>query len=160
MDTLTIGGVIVGIIVGLLFAGFLFFVDDAFEKLIDRLLSLVGLRSHCGALHVTAKEGNESIEITIQNEGSSPAKFATIQAKDTSGNPFYTIPYLRDRQWKDSSGEKAQSQLRKNFVKEKLSSGSSLTVYVNKAELGQCSAHDLSLMDVHGKVWPIISRSS
>ncbi len=160
MDTLTIGGVIIGIIVGLLFAGFLFFVDDAFEKLIDRLVSLVGLRSHCGPLHVTAKEGNESIEITIQNEGSSPAKLATIQAINTSGNPFYPIPYLQDKQWKDSSGEKAQSQLRKDFVKEKLSSGSSLTVYVNKAELGQCSAHDLSLLDIHGKSWPIISRSS
>ena len=157
MDTLTIGGVIVGVIVGLLFAGFLFFIDDAFEKLIDRLFSLVGLRSHCGPLHITAKEENESIVLTIQNEGSSPAKFATIQAKDTSGNPFYPIPYLQDRQWKDSSGEKAQSQRRKNFVKEKLSSGASLTVYVNKEELGQCSVHDLSLMDVHGKVWPIIS---
>ena len=155
MDTLTIGGVIVGIIVGLLFAGFLFFVDDAFEKLIDRLLSLVGLRSHCGPLHVTAKEGNESIEISIQNEGSSPAKFATIQAKDTSGNPVYLVPYLHDNQWKDSSGEKAQNQLRKDFVKEKLSPGASLSVYVNKAELGEITVNDLSLMDVHGKVWPI-----
>ena len=155
MDTLTLGGAIVGVIVGLLFAGFLFFVDDAFEKLIDRLLSLVGLRSHCGPLHVTAKEGNESIEITIQNEGSSPAKFATIQAKDTSGNPFYPIPYLQDKQWKDSSGGKAQNQLRKDFVKEKLSPGASLSVYVNKAELGEITVNDLSLMDVHGKVWPI-----
>ena len=145
------------IIVGVLFTSFLFFVEDAFEKLIERVLSLFGLRSHCGPLHVTAKEGNESIVLTIQNEGSSTAKFATIQAKDSSGDPVYPIPYLLDNQWKDSSGEKAQSQLRKNFVKEKLSSGASLTVYVNKAELGQCSAHDLSLMDVHGKVWPIIS---
>ena len=148
------------IIVGVLFTSFLFFVEDAFEKLIDRFLSLFGLRSHCGPLHVTAKEENESIVLTIQNEGSSPAKFATIQAKDSSGNPVYPIPYLHDNQWKDSSGEKAQNQLRKNFVKEKLSSGSSLTAYVNKAELGQCSAHDLSLLDIHGKSWPIISRSS
>jgi hypothetical protein len=155
MDTLSLGGVIVGVIVGLLFAGFLFFVDDAFEKLIDRFLSLVGLRSHCGPLHVTAKEENESIEITIQNEGSTPAKFATIQAKDASGNPVYPTPYLKDRQWKDSSGAKAQSQLRKNFVKEKLSSGVSLTFYVNKAELGEITVNDLSLMDVHGKMWPI-----
>ena len=145
------------IIVGVLFSGFLFFVEDAFEKLIDRVLSLFGLRSHCGPLHVTAKEENESIVLTIQNEGSSPAKFATIQAKDSSGNPVYPTPYLQDRQWKDSSGEKAQNQLRKNFVKQKLSSGASHTVYVNKSELGQCSVHDLSLMDVHGKVWPIIS---
>jgi len=143
------------IIVGVLFAGFLFFVEDAFEKLIDRFLSLFGLRSHCGPLHVTAKEGNESIEITIQNEGSSPAKFATIQAKDSSGNPVYLVPYLQNRQWKDSSGEKAQNQLRKNFVKEKLSSGASLTVYLNKAELGEIKANDISLLDVHGKVWPI-----
>jgi hypothetical protein len=106
-------------------------------------------------LHVTAKEENESIEITIQNEGSTPAKFATIQAKDASGNPVYPTPYLKDRQWKDSSGAKAQSQLRKNFVKEKLSSGASLTVYVNKAELGEITVNDLSLMDVHGKMWPI-----
>jgi hypothetical protein len=116
MDPLTI----VGVIVGFLFAGFLFFGEDAFEKLIDRLLSLVGLRSHCGPLHVTAKEEKESIVLTIQNEGSSPAKFATIQAKDTSGNPVYPIPYLQDEQWKDSSGEKAQSQLRKDFVNQKL----------------------------------------
>jgi hypothetical protein len=143
------------IIVGVLFAGFLFFVEDAFEKLIDRFLSLFGLRSHCGPLHVTAKEGNESIVLTIQNEGSPPAKFATIQAKGSSGNPVYPIPYLQDRQWKDSSGEKAQNQLRKNFVKEKLSSGASLTVYVNKAELGEIKANDISLLDVHGKVWPI-----
>jgi len=137
------------------FPAFYFFVEDAFEKLIDRVLSLFGLRSHCGPLQVTAKEGNESIEITIQNEGSSPAKFATIQAKDSSGNPVYPTPYLQDRQWKDSSGEKAQNQLRKNFVKEKLSSGASLTVYVNKAELGEIKANDISLLDVHGKVWPI-----
>ena len=97
------------IIVGVLFSGFLFFVEDAFEKLIDRVLSLFGLRSHCGPLHVTAKEENESIVLTIQNEGSSPAKFATIQAKDSSGNPVYPTPYLQDRQWKDSSGEKAQN---------------------------------------------------
>ena len=148
------------IIVGVLFTSFLFFVEDAFEKLIDRVLSLFGLRSHCGPLHVTAKEENESFEITIQNEGSSPAKFATIQAKDSSGNPFYPIPYLQDKQWKDSSGEKAQSQLRKNFVKEKLSSGASLTVYVNKAELGEIKANDISLLDAHGKVWPIISPQS
>ena len=156
MDPLTI----VGVIVGFLFAGFLFFGEDAFEKLIDRLLSLVGLRSHCGPLHVTAKEGNESIVLTIQNEGSSTAKFATIQAKDSSGDPVYPIPYLLDNQWKDSSGEKAQSQLRKNFVKEKLSSGASLTVYLNKAELGENTVNDLYLMDVHGKVWPIISPQS
>ena len=148
------------IIVGVLFSGFLFFVEDAFEKLIDRVLSLFGLRSQCGPLHVTAKEENESIVLTIQNEGSSPAKFATIQAKDNSGNPVYPIPYLQDNQWKDSSGEKAQNQLRKNFVKEKLSSGASLTVYVNKAELGEIKAHDISLLDVHGKVWPIISQQS
>lgn len=86
MDPLTI----VGVIVGFLFAGFLFFGEDAF------------------------------VVLTIQNEGSSPAKFATIQAKDTSGNPVYPIPYLQDEQWKDSSGEKAQSQLRKDFVNQKL----------------------------------------
>jgi len=148
------------IIVGVLFTSFLFFVEDAFEKLIERVLSLFGLRSHCGPLHVTAKEGNESIVLTIQNEGSSTAKFATIQAKDSSGDPVYPIPYLLDNQWKDSSGEKAQSQLRKNFVKEKLSSGASLTVYVNKAELGEITVNDLYLMDVHGKVWPIISQQS
>jgi len=148
------------IIVGVLFTSFLFFVEDAFEKLIERVLSLFGLRSHCGPLHVTAKEGNESIVLTIQNEGSSTAKFATIQAKDSSGDPVYPIPYLLDNQWKDSSGEKAQSQLRKNFVKEKLSSGASLTVYVNKAELGEIKANDISLLDAHGKVWPIISPQS
>jgi hypothetical protein len=146
------------IIVGVLFTSF-FFVEDAFDKMIDRVLSLFGLRSHCGPLHVTAKEENESIVLTIQNEGSSPAKFASIQAKDNSGNPVYPIPYLQDRQWKDSSGEKAQNQLRKNFVKEKLSSGTSLTVYVNKAELGEIKANDISLLDVHGKSWGIHSHS-
>ena len=146
------------IIVGVLFTSFLFFVEDAFDKLIDRVLSLFGLRSHCGPLHVTAKEENESIVLTIQNEGSSPAKFATIQAKDSSGNPVYPTPYLQDRQWEDSSGEKAQGQLRKNFVKQKLSPGASLSVYLNKAELGEIKANDLSLLDVHGKTWTVSAK--
>ena len=154
MDPLTI----VGVIVGFLFAGFLFFGEDAFEKLIDRLLSLVGLRSHCGPLHVTAKEEKESIVLTIQNEGSSPAKFATIQAKDTSGNPVYPIPYLQDEQWKDSSGEKAQSQLHKDFVKQKLATQCSKTIYLKKSELVDCSLDSLELLDALGGKWPITSE--
>ena len=154
MDPLTI----VGVIVGFLFAGFLFFVEDAFEKLFDRLLSLVGLHSHCGPLHVTAKEEHESIVLTIKNEGRSPAKFATIQAKDTSGNPVYPIPYLQDEQWKDSSGEKAQSQLRKDFVNQKLATQCSKTIYLKQSELMDCSLDSLELLDVHGKHWLVINE--
>ena len=154
MDSITIFIIIVGV----LFTSFLFFVEDAFEKLIDRVLSLVGLRSHCGPLHVTAKKENKSIVLTILNEGSSPAKFATIQGKDTSGNLVYPIPYLQGEQWKDCSGEKAQSQLRKDFVKQKLATQCSKTIYLKQSELVDCSLDSLELLDALGGKWPVTSE--
>ncbi|MDC0369315.1 hypothetical protein OAN13_06425 [Opitutales bacterium] len=154
MDPLTI----IAIIIGLLFAGFLFFVEEAFEKILNPLFRLVGLNSSCGPLEIRAEKKDESIILVIKNLGKSHASLASIQGRNANGKTIYPIPYSTLDESIQDLGEKKTSDLCKKFIKEKLATQCSKTIYLKQSELVDCSLDSLELLDALGGKWPVISE--
>ena len=154
MDVVTI----IAIIIGLLFAGLLFFFEEAFEKMLNPLFRLVGLNSSCGPLEIRAKKNESSIELVIQNLGKSNAHFVAVQVKNTQGMTLYPVPFSSLEESIQELRENKITDLRKKFVKEKLAPNSSKTIHLKQSELVDCSLDSLELLDVHGKHWPVINE--
>ena len=113
MDPLTI----IAIIIGLLFAGFLFFVEEAFEKMLNPLFRLVGLNSSCGPLEIRAEKKDESIILVIKNLGKSHASLASIQGRNANGKTIYPIPYSTLDESIQDLGEKRPAICARNSSK-------------------------------------------
>ena len=65
MDLITI----IAIIIGLLLAAAFTFIEDAFDKMLNPIFRLVGLKSSTGPLDIIAKHNPQFIEVTIINNG-------------------------------------------------------------------------------------------
>ena len=154
MDVVTI----IAIIIGLLFAGLLFFFEEAFEKMLNPLFRLVGLNSSCGPLEIRAKKKNTSLELVMQNLGKSNAQFVAVQVKNTQGMTLYPVPFSSLEESIQELRENKITDLRKRFVKEKLAPNSSKTIHLKQSELVDCSLDSLELLDVHGKHWSVINE--
>ncbi len=154
MDVVTI----IAIIIGLLFAGLLFFFEEAFEKMLNPLFRLVGLNSSCGPLEIRAKKKNTSLELVMQNLGKSNAQFVAVQVKNTQGMTLYPVPFSSLEESIQELRENKITDLRKRIVKEKLAPNSSKTIHLKQSELVDCSLDSLELLDVHGKHWSVINE--
>ncbi|MBT7405073.1 MAG: hypothetical protein HN754_03065 [Opitutae bacterium] len=149
---------IIVIIIGLLFAGLLFFVEEAFEKMLNPLFRLVGLNSSCGPLEIRAKKNDSSIELVIENLGKSNSQFVAVQVKNTQGMTLHPVPLSSLEESIQELGENKITDLRKKFIKEKLAPNSSKTIYLKQSELVDCSLDSLELLDAHGKHWSVINE--
>jgi len=81
MDPITI----IAIVTGLLIAGFLIFIENALEKILDPILGLIGLNSSTGPLELKIRKREQCFELVIENKGNTKARLATIQVIDDEG---------------------------------------------------------------------------
>ena len=81
MDLITI----VAIVISLLIAGFLIFIENALEKILNPMLGLIGLNSSTGPLELKIRKREQCFELVIENKGNTKARLATIQVIDDEG---------------------------------------------------------------------------
>ena len=149
MDPLTI----IAIVAGLILAGVVTFIDDAFEKMLNPIFRLVGLKSSTGPLDIIAKNNDQFIELTITNNGKGKAMLAAIQVLGKNGQKKYPLPCTSEIEAKGEFAEKKEKELRKYFLSEKINPGSQKIVYLNSAKLDGCNLNSFSALDMDGKYW-------
>jgi hypothetical protein len=133
MDPITI----IAIIIGLLLAAAFTFIEDAFNKMLNPIFRLVGLKSSTGPLDIIAKHNPQFIEVTIIN----------------NGKKEFPVPCTSEIEAKEWAAEKKEKELRKHFLSEKIDPGSQKKVYLNSAKLDGCDLKSLSVLDMDGKYW-------
>ena len=146
---------IIGIVAGLLFAAVLIFLDDAFEKMLNPIFRLIGLKSSTGPLNIIAKHNDQFIELTIINNGKGKAKLAAIQVLRDNGKKEFPAPYSSESEAIEEVAEKKEKALRKHFLAEKINPGSQKKVYLNSAKLDGHDLNSLSVLDMDGTYWTI-----
>ena len=153
MEPLTITGAVLGLLV----ACFFIFAEKTLDKILNPLLNLIGLNSSCGPLEIRAEKKDASIILVIENLGKSNARLASMQGKSANGKAFHPIPYTTLDDSNQDLGGKKMSDLRKKFIKEKITPKSSKTIYLKQSECADCSLDQLELLDAFGGKWPVIS---
>ena len=151
MDPLTI----IVIVAGLILSGIVTFIDDAFEKMLNPIFRLVGLKSSTGPLDIIAKNNDQFIELTITNNGKGKAMLAAIQVLGKDGQKKYPLPCTSEIEAKGEFAEKKEKELRKYFLSEKINPGSQKIVYLNSAKLDGCNLNSLSVLDMDAKHWSV-----
>ena len=151
MDPLTI----IAIVAGIILAGVVSFIDDAFEKMLNPIFRLVGLKSSTGPLDIIAKNNDRFIELTITNNGKGKAMLAAIQVLGKNGQKKYPLPCTSEIEAKGEFAEKKEKELRKYFLSEKINPGSQKIVYLNSAKLDGCNLNSLSVLDMDAKHWSV-----
>ena len=151
MDPLTI----IVIVAGLILSGVVTFIDDAFEKMLNPIFRLVGLKSSTGPLDIIAKNNDQFIELTITNNGKGKAMLAAIQVLGKNGQKEYPLPSTYEIEAKGEFAEKKEKELRKYFLSEKINPGSQKIVYLNSAKLDGCNLNSLSVLDMDAKHWSV-----
>ena len=146
---------IIGIVAGLLFAAVLIFLDDAFEKMLNPIFRLIGLKSSTGPLNIIAKHNDQFIELTIINNGKGKAKLAAIQVLRDNGKKEFPVPCSSESEAIEEVAEKKVKALRKHFLAEKINPGSQKKVYLNSAKLDGHDLNSLSVLDMDGTYWTI-----
>ena len=151
MDPLTI----IAIVAGIILAGVVSFIDDAFEKMLNPIFRLVGLKSSTGPLDIIAKNHDQFIELIITNNGKGKAMLAAIQVLGKDGQKKYPLPCTSEIEAKGEFAEKKEKELRKYFLSEKINPGSQKIVYLNSAKLDGCNLNSLSVLDMDAKHWSV-----
>ena len=146
---------IIGIVAGLLIAAVLIFLDDAFEKMLNPIFRLIGLKSSTGPLNIIAKHNDQFIELTIINNGKGKAKLAAIQVLRDNGKKEFPVPCSSESEAIEEVAEKKVKALRKHFLAEKINPGSQKKVYLNSAKLDGHDLNSLSVLDMDGTYWTI-----
>ena len=151
MDPITI----IAIIIGLLLAAVFTFIEDAFDKMLNPIFRLVGLKSSSGPLDIIAKHNDLFIELTIINNGKGKAMLAAIQVVGENGKKEFPVPCTSEIEAKEEVAEKKEKVLRKYFMSKKINPGSQTQVYLNSAKLDGCDLKSLSVLDMDGKHWSV-----
>ena len=149
MDPITI----IAIVAGLLIAGFLIFIENALEKILNPILGLIGLNSSTGPLELKIRKREQSFELVIENKGNTKARLAAIQVIDGEGKKSFPLPYPTEDESTHNASEKRMKELRIQFSSEKINQGDRKSVYLNPTELAGCSLDCVNVLDIHGKYW-------
>lgn len=149
MDPITI----IAIVAGLLIAGFLIFIENALEKILNPILGLIGLNSSTGPLELKIRKREQSFELAIENKGNTKARLAAIQVIDGEGKKSFPLPYPTEDESTHNTSEKRMKELRIQFSSEKINQGDRKSVYLNPTELAGCSLDCVNVLDIHGKYW-------
>ena len=144
---------IIAIAAGLLIAGFLIFIENAFDKILNPLLGLIGLNSSTGPLELKIRKQEQCLELVIENKGNSKARLAAIQVIDGEGKKSFPLPYPTEDESTQNASEKRMKELRIQFSSEKINQGDRKSVYLNPTRLAGCSLGSVNVLDIHGKYW-------
>ena len=108
MDPITI----IAIVAGLLIAGFLIFIENALEKILNPILGLIGLNSSTGPLELKIRKREQCFELVIENKGNTKARLAAIQVIDGEGKKSFPLPYPTEDESTHNASEKRMKELR------------------------------------------------
>ena len=143
------------ILLGLLLAVGMFFVENALGRLLNPLLSLVGLNSSTGPLSCHATQKGKSIEIVIDNNGNTKAGIVAISVADSRGKTLYPIPFSSEGEAAGGTVEAIEKDIRRQLIAHKINPGTSKTVYLSQQEVEGCNLNSLQVMDIHGTSWSV-----
>jgi len=148
MDLITIIIVALGIGLALVYT----LVDDAFEKLVDWLFRVLGLRSGTGPLAIKVTTESDRIVLALENQGKHKIMLTCVEGCDGNMKRIFPMPYLNGDDINDPSIEE---MARKKFFKISISQGQFISLILNKSELVSLDCQTLAILDTEGKTWPV-----
>ena len=151
MDPITVVAIIAGVII----AGIFSLIEDAFEKLLNPILRLIGLQSSSGPIDITVIKKDKFIALTLKNNGKGKAKMVAIQVTDEKGKKVFPIPYLHESEVGEEMEEKKAKEFRKRLLSIKIEQGAEKTLFLNPTELEGNDLGKLGLLDSNGKFWQV-----
>jgi len=151
MDPITV----VAVIAGLITVGIFLSIEDAFEKLLNPILRLIGLQSSSGPIDITVIKKDKFIALTLKNNGKGKAKMVAIQVTDEKGKKVFPIPYLHESEVGEEMEEKKAKEFRKRLLSIKIEQGAEKTLFLNPTELEGNDLGKLGLLDSNGKFWQV-----
>jgi hypothetical protein len=145
---------IIAIIAGLILAGIISFIDDAFEKMLNPIFRLIGLQSSSGPilLHLNHRDG--IMELSLTNQGKGKAKMAAIQVVDENRKKIFPTPYFSTDEIGHETNEEKEKKCRKLFLTQKIKQGETKKIFLNPSELETCDLNSLGAIDIDGNFWP------
>ena len=149
MDPITVVAIIAGVII----AGIFSLIEDAFEKLLNPILRLIGLQSSSGPIDITVIKKDKFIALTLKNNEKGKAKMVAIQVTDEKGKKVFPIPYLHESEVGEEMEEKKAKEFRKRLLSIKIEQGAEKTLFLNPTELEGNDLGKLGLLDSNGKCW-------
>ena len=147
MDPITVVAIIAGVII----AGIFSLIEDAFEKLLNPILRLIGLQSSSGPIDITVIKKDKFIALALKNNGKGKAKMVAIQVTDEKGKKVFPIPYLHESEVGEEMEEKKAKEFRKRLLSIKIEQGAEKTLFLNPTELEGNDLGKLGLLDSNGK---------
>ena len=151
MDPITVVAIIAGVIIADIFS----LIEDAFEKLLNPILRLIGLQSSSGPIDITVIKKDKFIALTLKNNGKGKAKMVAIQVTDEKGKKVFPIPYLHESEVGEEMEEKKAKEFRKRLLSIKIEQGAEKTLFLNPTELEGNDLGKLGLLDSNGKFWQV-----
>ena len=151
MDPITVVAIIAGVII----AGIFSLIEDAFEKLLNPILRLIGLQSSSGPIDITVIKKDKFIALTLKNNRKGKAKMVAIQVTDEKGKKVFPIPYLHESEVGEEMEEKKAKEFRKRLLSIKIEQGAEKTLFLNPTELEGNDLGKLGLLDSNGKFWQV-----
>ena len=151
MDPITVVAIIAGVII----AGIFSLIEDAFEKLLNPILRLIGLQSSSGPIDITVIKKDKFIALALKNNGKGKAKMVAIQVTDEKGKKVFPIPYLHESEVGEEMEEKKAKEFRKRLLSIKIEQGAEKTLFLNPTELEGNDLGKLGLLDSNGKFWQV-----
>jgi hypothetical protein len=145
VNWLTITAAILAIGVALL----LFLIDDAFDKLWDRLFRFLGLQSGAGPLVAELTRQQEQTSILLINKGKKKIMLGAVEGINNDKEQQFPTPYLPE----DEKNLTSKDEARKRFAKMNLLPGQSLLVILNSEELETLKCQELFILDRDGGRW-------
>ena len=133
----------------------LFLIDDAFDKLWDRLLHrllrLLGFQSGAGPLVAELTRQQEQASILLINKGKQKIMLGAVEGIKHDKTQQFPTPYLPE----DVNHRPSEDEARKRFAKMSLLPGQSLLVILNAEELETLNCEELLILDRDGGRWPV-----
>ena len=151
MDPITI----IVIVAGLLFAGVAYYIEDAFDKMLNPIFRFIGLQSSSGPIDITLKQKDKNIELIITNNGKGKAKMAGIQVIDGNRKKSFPIPFISEDDVGGETSEKKAKEYRRLFFSNKIKQGADKKVFLDPNELDGSDLSTLRLIDVDGNFWQV-----
>lgn len=144
---------ILAVVVGVGAALALYFVENAFDRLMDALLGRLGWHSGSGPLAVEARREGERIALVLENRGQGMMKAAALEACDAAGTRHFPRVHLTERGGNSPSDAEPDARA---FAGLRLPPRGTCTVWLEARELEEGDFRSLAVLDDRGRSWPVL----
>ena len=138
-------------LMGVIFVVFVV-VETVFDFGFDWLFVKLGLKSGAGPLHVTATEEDDSLVLTLRNDGKNRLSISVIQGLDEKGKSVFATMASTTYRVR-INGEKAH--LVREVDKRRLRKGESARIVLDGPLLAASGYRTLQVLDSSAASWPV-----